>query len=343
MRYVSLAGEVPKLSVLGLGCAAMMGSAGRRESLAALHAACDAGINFFDTARSYGYGAGEGLLGEFCAGRRDRVVLCTKFGILPAPRSWKQSIKPLARSALRLFPGLRDAARRQAPEPQSNQFSVGVLRSSLETSLHELRTDYVDLLLMHAAPMSVLAQDDLLLELERVVAQGKVRLAGISGGPEVIAATLAQRPAVLRTAQFGCDVANFGFLERIGGDEEHPRMLLVGNHPFGGASGIGETRRRIAELARDAALAEDLRAKLDLADPQLLPEVILNAILTGTGVDVIVPAMIQPKHLESNCRAIANCRFNPTELGQLRHALASARSDRFMDATATSTDPPAAG
>jgi hypothetical protein len=323
MRYVSFAGDAPKVSVLGLGCAAMMGSAGRRESLAALHAAYDAGINFFDTARSYGYGAGERLLGEFCAGRRDRVVLCTKFGILPAPHSWRQSIKPLARGALRLFPGLRDAARKQAGVPQTNQFSVGVLRSSLETSLRELHTDYVDLLLMHAAPISALAQDDLLLELERVVAEGKVRVAGISGEPDVIAATLAQRPAVLRTAQFACGIDRFKFLETLAGDAAQPRMFLVGNHPFGGAPGVGETLRRIGALAGDPALPEDLREKLDLADPQLLPEVILNAILTGTGIDAIVPAMIQPKHLESNCCAIDSCRFGPAELAQLRHALAS--------------------
>ena len=70
MRYVSLPNGGPDVSVLGLGCAAMMGSAGRHESLVALAAAYDSGINFFDTARSYGYGASEGLLGEFCAGRR---------------------------------------------------------------------------------------------------------------------------------------------------------------------------------------------------------------------------------------------------------------------------------
>src|SRR5579863_5551946 len=96
------------VSVLGLGCAAMMGRAGRRESLAALGAAYDAGITFYDTARSYGYGACEGLLGDFFAGKkRESVVLCTKFGILAADaKGWKQRVKPLARGAIKLFPGL---------------------------------------------------------------------------------------------------------------------------------------------------------------------------------------------------------------------------------------------
>ena len=94
--------KFPQTSALGLGCAAMLGRTGRRDSLAVLGAAYDAGITFYDTARSYGYGACEGLLGEFFAGRkRESIILCTKFGILPAsPKGWKQRMKPLARAAL---------------------------------------------------------------------------------------------------------------------------------------------------------------------------------------------------------------------------------------------------
>jgi aryl-alcohol dehydrogenase-like predicted oxidoreductase len=342
MRYAPLPNGGDKVSVLGLGCAAMMGSAGRRESLAALHAAYDAGINFFDTARSYGYGASEGLLGEFVEGRRDKVILCTKFGILSAQRNWKQSLKPLARGVLKLFPSLRASARAQAGQLfTANQFSVEVLRTSLETSLRELRTDYVDILMLHAAPIEVLAQEDLVAELERLVAQGKVRMAGISAEHDVIAATLARRPPVLETAQFACNIRNFGFLDRIGADENRSArsgMFLVANHPFGGPGGIAESRRHIAGLRNNLGFGDGLRAKLDPADPQLLPEVILNAILSGTVIDAVIPAMIQPQHLKSNCRAIAECRFTADELARIRQALragAGFGADR-------STDPPAA-
>ena len=72
MRYVDLpipsGGMAAQVSVLGFGCAALMGRVGRRDSLAALAAAQDAGINFFDTARSYGYGESEALLGQFLTG-----------------------------------------------------------------------------------------------------------------------------------------------------------------------------------------------------------------------------------------------------------------------------------
>jgi hypothetical protein len=96
----------------------------------------------------------------------------------------------------------------------------------------------------------------------------------------------------------------------------------VGNHPFGGPTGVAETRRRIAALAEDESLPKELRAKLDGNDPQMLPEVMLNAVLSGTGVGAIVPAMLQPRHLESDCRAIAECRFSAAELGWLRRTLA---------------------
>jgi aryl-alcohol dehydrogenase-like predicted oxidoreductase len=317
MRYIQLPNDGPKVSVLGLGCAAMMGAASRRDSLAALRSAADVGINFFDTARSYGFGASESLLGEYFACRRDKVVLCTKFGILPAAPGWKQHIKPLARTALKLVPALRKTVRAHSGQPTANNFSVESLRTSLETSLRELRTDYVDILLMHAAPMGVLAQQDLLDELFCLVTEGKVRLAGISAEPDVIAATLTQRPAILQTAQFGANIHNFGFLNQLKPD---PGIFLVANHPFGGPLGVAETTRRITALNADPTLPTDLRTKLDPADPQLLPEVILNAILS-TGIDAIVPAMLQPHHLKSNCQAIEQNRFTLDELTHLRQAL----------------------
>ena len=318
-----------KVSVLGFGCAAVLGRVGRRDSLRALSAASDAGINFYDTARAYGYGGSEGLLGEFLAGRRDQVVLCTKFGILPAGRDWRQFVKPLARNVVRLFPGLRKAAQRQASTQfASNQFSVEVLRSSLETSLRELRTDYVDMLLMHAAPPSVLGQQDLLEEMERLVEAGKVRLAGISGPTETIAATFAQRPAVLQTAQFACNIENMALTRdtALQAARAGSRLFLVANHPFGGAQGVADCAAKIEQMRSSAAFPQELREKLVPGDPMLMPEVVLNCILSGTGIDAVIPAMMQVHHLESNCRAVENCRFTPGELAIIRDVFAGERT-----------------
>src|ERR1700722_13227658 len=99
MQSIARGNFVIRAPALGFGCSAVMGRAGRKASLAALAAAYDAGVIFYDTARSYGYGESEALLGEFLRGRRDSVLLSTKFGILPTPIGpLKRALKPLARS-----------------------------------------------------------------------------------------------------------------------------------------------------------------------------------------------------------------------------------------------------
>jgi aryl-alcohol dehydrogenase-like predicted oxidoreductase len=313
--------SLPRVSVLGLGCAAMLGRTGRRDSLAALGAAYDAGITFYDTARSYGYGACEGLLGEFLGGKkRDSVVLCTKFGIVPSnPNGWKQRVKPLARAALRLFPGLRGLARKQAADQfASGQFTVEILRSSLEMSLRELKTDYVDILLMHAAPISALQQDNLMEELERLVEAGKVRLAGISGEEDVIGAVFANLPSMLRTAQFALNIFNLAFTAQT--VRAAQSMFLVANQPFGGPEGVSRCRDQIARMCASPDLPACVREKLDLSDESLLPELVLNCILSDTGISVVIPSMMQLKHLQSNIKAVEHCRFSPEELAIIRQA-----------------------
>jgi len=306
------------MSVLGFGCAALLGRASRKESLTALATAFDSGITFYDTARSYGYGGSEGLLGEFFAGRRDQAVICTKFGILPASSGgWKQKIKPLARAVVKAIPALRKAAQAQAASQfVGGQFDVATLKSSFETSLRELRTDYVDMLILHAAPESVLAQDDLLEAMGRLVEAGKVRMAGISAELPVISIFFQARQKPLTTAQFALNLSLMDFVAQT---QRNADLLLVANHPFGGPGGNGATR--IEALRQSPALPQTLREKLVPGDPQVLPEVVLNCILLGTGVTSVIPAMMQPHHIASNIAAVENCRFSREELDLLRYAL----------------------
>lgn len=301
------------MSELGFGCAAVAGRVSRKDSLLALNAAYDAGITFYDTARSYGYGESERVVGEFLAGRRERVVLCTKFGILPAAvNGWKQKLKPLAQVAIRAFPSLRAVAQKQAGDQfAGNQFTPEILRVSLETSLRELKTDYVDILLLHAAPASVLQQDDLLGAMDRLVQGGKVRMAGISADVPVIERYFAERPKPLTTAQFALNLSNFSFAAEARRNDD---LLLVGNHVFGGPSGAAAGKAMLLELHTSPELPEALREKLDPNDPQTLPEMVLNCVLHGTGLAAIVPAMMQVRHIESNIAALEKCRFTDGEI-----------------------------
>jgi aryl-alcohol dehydrogenase-like predicted oxidoreductase len=288
----------------------------------ALETAFDAGITFFDTARSFGFGASEGLLGEFLstAGRREHVVLCTKFGIQPAAPNWKQRLKPVARAAVRLVPSLRQAVQRRAGDQfHPGHFSAADLRISFERSLRELHTDYVDMLLLHAAPMSVLAQTDLYEALQRLVDEGKVRLAGISADTSVIDKALNQRIPVLRTAQFAVNPSDLEFTTKT---EANSDLLLVANHPFAGPAGVAEIRARVAALAHNEKLPKALREKLaDPSDPQIFPELVFGLILSGTGIAAVLPAMMQPEHIRANIAAVETCRFTSDELATLRSTL----------------------
>jgi aryl-alcohol dehydrogenase-like predicted oxidoreductase len=97
----------------------------RAEALRVVQQALDAGCDFFDTAPPYGGGRSEKLLGRALAGVRPSVTICTKFG---------HSAEGL---------------------PPTN-FDVAALRPSLEASLRRLRTDYVDVLLLHNPPVALL-------------------------------------------------------------------------------------------------------------------------------------------------------------------------------------------
>ena len=322
MRYVALPAPSPaaaaQMSVLGFGCAALLGRASRKQSLTALATAFDSGITFYDTARSYGYGGSEGLLGEFFAGKRDKAVICTKFGILPTSSGgWKQKIKPLARAVVKAIPALRKAAQAQAASQfVGGQFDLATLKSSFETSLRELRTDYVDMLILHAAPESVLAQEALLEAMGRLVEAGKVRMAGISAELPVIQKFFAERQEPLTTAQFALNLSLMDFVAQT---QRNADLLLVANHPFGGPG--GNASARIEALRQSPTLPQTLREKLVPGDRQVLPEVVLNCILSGTGVSAVIPAMIQPHHIASNIAAVENCRFSAEELDLLRAAV----------------------
>lgn len=331
MRFATLptaparSGLPDRVSVLGFGCAPLMGRVGRKASLAALHAALEGGINFFDTARSYGYGESEALLGEFLAGRREQVVLCTKFGILPAKRGgWKRRLKPVAQAAVRLAPGLRRAAQRGAAgQLVPGQFSLANLRASVETSLRALRTEYVDMLLLHDADPEVLRHGELLDAMGELVRAGKVRMAGVSGPHATAEAMLEQRPAGLTTAQFAMNPASFGFL-RILEPLRAAGVFLVANHPFGGADGVDALKTRVAQLQREGSLPTELREKLAVDPGDLLPEVVFSCILQGTGISSVVAAMMSPAHLQRNLRAVERPRFSAAEAETLRRLLTAA-------------------
>ncbi len=321
MQAIELGKSGLRAPQLGFGCAALLGRSGRSESLRALAAAWDEGIRFFDTARSYGYGESEALLGEFLRGRREQAIIATKFGILPAPPAkWKQAAKVVVRQALAVAPWARAIVRRGAAGQFShNEFTVAVLQRSIDESLRKLGTDYVDFLLMHSAPASVLEQEDLLETLGRLVEAGKVRVAGLSGDPEVVALALERRTKPLAAMQFPCNVFDLSVAATIA--QRSNDAVLVANHPFGGVARVRECAAILRSLSQKPELDAALREKLAAKDETLLGDVVLNSILRDTGIHVVIPAMMRVEHIRANVRAVTNSRFSSEEIAHIRQAL----------------------
>ena len=156
------------VSALGLGCMGMSDFYGPRdeaENLRTLDRALELGVTFYDTADMYGPHTNEELLGRWLVGRRDRVVLATKFGIVRDPTD------PTRRG----FSG--------RPE---------YVRTSIEGSLKRLGTEYVDLYYLHRVDPDTPIEDTV-GALANLVQAGQIRAIGLS---EVSPETLRRANAV---------------------------------------------------------------------------------------------------------------------------------------------------
>jgi aryl-alcohol dehydrogenase-like predicted oxidoreductase len=157
MRYRTLGDSGLRVSVVGLGCNTIGARLDVTRTRAVVDAAIEEGVTLFDTAESYGAapGASEEVLGEVLSGRRDKVVLATKFGSRGNRPDYGQGEAGGA-------PGGRSYIRR-----------------AVEGSLRRLRTDYIDLYQYHF-PDGVTPIGETLEAMTELVREGKVRYIGSS-------------------------------------------------------------------------------------------------------------------------------------------------------------------
>ena len=157
-----------KHSRMGLGCMGMSefyGATDDIQSMETLETAFANGVTLFDTADSYGAGHNEELLGRFLRGKRDQVVIATKFGLVRAKGSYERRVDN----------------------------SPAYIRQACEASLTRLGVDHIDLYYMHRLNLEQTALEESIGALAELVRQGKIGAIGLC---EVSPATLRRAAAI---------------------------------------------------------------------------------------------------------------------------------------------------
>ncbi len=290
----------PEVSVVGLGT----NNFGRRcdyeQTLAVIDAALDAGITLFDTADIYGQGMSEDFIGRALEGRRDRVVLATKFGMPMDER------------------------------PDESRGSPEYIRWAVEGSLRRLRTDVIDVYQLHR-PDDSTPIEETLGALNELVDEGKVRWIGASNfSAEQIES--AERAARERgTARFVSVQNEYSLIDREAEDEVLPtcEKLGIGFLPyFPLASGLLTGKYRRGEEATEGRLAgqEIADARWDRAEALqefaaargiAMLDLAFAGLLAQPAVTSVIAGATKPEQVHANVAAGA-VELSPEDVEELR-------------------------
>ena len=295
MRYQTLGDSGLLVSVVGLGCNNFGGRLDTAHTRAVVDAAIDEGITLLDTAESYGgRGASELALGEALLGRRDQVVLATKFG------------------------GGGDMGYGPAAGAKGSR---SYIRTAVEKSLTRLQTDYIDLYQLHT-PDPVTPIEETLAALDDLVSEGKVRYLGHSNLAGWQIADAAHAAASGGRTPFISAQNHWSLLERNVEREVVPaaRHFGVGLLPyFPLANGLltGKVRRD-GDIPANSRLAEPRRAgyvteaKLDKVEALLawgqeqgvsLLEIAIGGLAAQPGCSSVIAGATSPEQVKANAAA----------------------------------------
>jgi len=309
-------GQGLKVSDQGLGCMGMSawyGATDERESIATIHRALELGIVFLDTADVYGTGANEELVGRAIAGRRDEVVLATKFG-----NRWYEDGR-------RTIDGSPD-----------------YVRSAIDASLQRLDVEHVDLYYQHRVDANTPIEETVGAMAE-LVAAGKVKHIGLSeAGAETIRRAHAVHPITALQSEYslwtrdpegkildtcrelGIGLVAYSPLGRgfLAGRFTSPDELDDGdfrkNHPRFQGENL-EHNRKLVETVQELA-----------SEKNVTPAQVALAWVLSRGDDVVpIPGTKRRTYLEQNAAA-SQVELTDEDLQRL-DALGNAAGDRYAD------------
>jgi len=280
------------VSVVGLGC----NNFGRRldvpKGRAVVDAAIEAGVTLFDTAENYGAGRSEEILGEVLAGRRDRVVLATKFG------------------------GGGDMGYGPAAGAKASR---SYIRRAVEHSLRRLRTDYIDLYQLHQ-PDPVTPIEETIAALTELVQAGLVRYIGHSNFSAEEIATAAAAARERAAAPFVSAQNHWSLLERAAERHVVPaaRQLGLGVLPyFPLANGLlaGKIRRGVPPAVGTRLAGRDgyiTDAKLDIVEAiaewsqqhgRTMLDVAIGGLAAQPGCSSVIAGATSAEQVRANVQA----------------------------------------
>ena len=280
MRLHELGSSGLRVSRVGLGC----NNFGRRLDLegarAVVDAALEVGINFLDTADIYGGGDSERFLGEVLAGRRDQVVLATKFGM--------------------------------GGEEGTARGSRDYMRRALASSLERLRTDYVDLYYYHQ-PDGVTPIAETVAAMAELVEEGPVRAIGVSNF------SVEQLDEAVEAAPVAALQNRYSLLEREAEADVLPRCaelgvgfipyfplasgLLTGKYSRGQPAPPG-TRLEGSDVLTDEAFDEIERLEeFASARGHTLLELAIAGLASQPAVVSVIAGATKPEQVRANVRA----------------------------------------
>ena len=282
-----------RVSALGLGCMSMSefyGQSDEAESMATIQRALDLAVEFLDTADMYGVGRNEELVGRAIRGRRGRVVIATKFGIVRSADGGRLGISGKA----------------------------DYVRSACEASLRRLGVDVIDLYYQHRVDPKTPIEETV-GAMAMLVKEGKVRHLGLS---EAGAATIRRAHAVHPIAALQTE---YSLWSRDPEDEILPtcRELGIGFVPYSplGRGFLTGQIKRFEDLAADdfrrmnpRFQGENFEKNLELVRrveslaraKGCLPSQLALAWVLAQGDDMVpIPGTTRRKHLEENVGALA--------------------------------------
>lgn len=294
----------PEVVGVGLGCMSLSGTYGTSDDAAAipfLHQAIDIGVDFLDSSDAYGLGQNEELLGRALKGRRDKVVLATKFG--------------------------------QRRETGGVDGTPSYVQEACDASLKRLGVDVIDLYFQHRVDPNVPVEDTV-GAMKRLVEQGKVRFLGLcEARPERIKRAHAVHPIAAVQSEFSLlyrDVADEtrAVTRELGisyvAYSPLGRSLLAGVVPDFANLSDGDTRKRHPRFegenfAKNRALVE--RVEAIAADKRCTVGQLSLAWLLAQGPDVIpIPGTKRIERVKENLGAL-DVTLTPQEVAEIAQAV----------------------